>query len=181
MNWLGLIASAIDSLAWPTLVGFVIFLLRNAIIQLIQRLSRVKYKDLEANFKQRLDDLHPHRGTAIDTNALDPDADNTVTLIELADISPRAAILEAWAKIEASIRLFLKSVGIKPRKYYQGLNKLPKEHSRKIEQIIHPLEELRILRNQAAQSADFDLSPEIARNYIDTAAWVERTIDQASQ
>ena len=171
MNWFGLFASIIDSLAWPTLVGIVIFLLRDSFNQLLQRLSRFKYKDVEANFNERLNDLQPTESIATETERLVPDGDNTVTLLELADISPRGAILEAWIKIESSTRGFLESVGMERRKYYQGLRRLSPEHLSKIEQVIHPYEELRILRNEAAHSSDFDLTPETARRYIETATW----------
>lgn len=181
MNWFGLFASIIDSLAWPTLVGIVIFLLRDSFNQLLQRLSRFKYKDVEANFNERLNDLQPTESIATETERLVPDGDNTVTLLELADISPRGAILEAWIKIESSTRGFLESVGMERRKYYQGLRRLSPEHLSKIEQVIHPYEELRILRNEAAHSSDFDLTPETARRYIETATWVEQTIKEATR
>lgn len=181
MNSLGLFASIVDSLAWPALFGLVVFSFKDSIVQLLQRLSRFKYKNLEADFIETLDDLPPIDETKKDAENLVPIVDNTITLLELADISPRVAILEAWAQIESSTRRFLESVGIERRKYYAGLRKLPHEYLQEIEQIVQPYEELRMLRNKAAHSGDFDLSPEVARRYIEKATWVEQTIRKASQ
>ena len=181
MKFLGIFASIVDSLAWPVLVGFVIFFLRDPVVQLLQRLSRFKYKDVEAEFKDGLDNLQPAGETELDSKVLDPADGDSITLLELAEISPRGAILEAWIQIESSTRRFLESIGIERRKFYEGLKKLPHENLQQIEQIVQPFEELRVLRNKAAHSAEFDLSPEVAKRYIDTATWVERAIREATR
>ena len=179
MNSLGLFASIVDSLAWPVLFGLVVFSFKDSIVQLFQRLSRFKYKNLEADFNKTLDHLPPIDGTKKDAENVDPIVDNTITLLELADISPRAAILQAWAKTESSKWLFLETVGLERWKYYSGLRTIPDEYLHEIEQVVQPYEELRILRNKASHSGDFDLSPEVARRYIEKATWVERTIHEA--
>ena len=181
MNRIELIASLVDSMAWPVVVVVIAYWLRDSIVALAERISSVKIRDVEAFFNQTLEDIAPAEAEITATERLQATESKSVTLMELVDISPRVAILEAWVGIEAATRHYSKSHGLGKRVSYQGLRRLPKEHRQKIEHILTPYQELRVLRNRAAHSTDFDLTPQIARKYIDVATWVERVLNDASR
>ena len=181
MNWLELIASLVDSISWPILVGLVVYWLRHSIVALAERVSRIKFKDMEAHFKERLGELTPDDAKVAAEESMETAESKTITFMELADISPKTAILEAWIRIEVATRRYTKSLGLGKRLSYQGLRRLPQQHRQKIEHILTPYQELRYLRNQAARSSEFDLTPQVAREYIDVAIWVERVLDDTSR
>lgn len=180
MTVLEFFASVIDSLAWPALVGFIVYLARDQVVQLVGRLSRFKYKEIEAEFRQALEDIEVIRGEAIEGEIVEVKQEGTITLDELADVSPRAAIMEAWIKIEMATRDFYESIGLERRLSYRGLREVPNEHQRQIEPVMGAYKELRQLRNKAAHSSDFDLSADIAREYIAVASQVETALRKAA-
>ena len=179
MNWLELIASVVDSISWPFVVGLVVYWLRDSIAALAERISWLKFKDTEAHFKEKLEDLKPDDGEVAAKERLEAAESKTITLIELADISPTVAILKAWIGIEAATSRYSESLGLGKMPSYQSLRRLPKKHRQKIEHILTPYQELRVLRNKAAHCSDFDLTPQVAREYIDVSTWVERVLTDA--
>ncbi len=52
MGWKELVSSIIGYLAWPITVLVMFFLVRERIGQLIDKLGRLKYKDLELDFSK---------------------------------------------------------------------------------------------------------------------------------
>lgn len=183
MTFLEFLAALVDSLAWPALVGYVIYLLRDSFAALLRRLSSVKYKELEAQFREALSEIKlPQEPASAESLSLEdePSRPDTVSLIELADVSPRVAVMEAWIKIEHATRDYLESAGLDRRYSYQGLRRLPKSDRSKLEPILMPYQELRILRNKAAHGLESDLTPDVARDYIRVASEVEKAIRAAS-
>ena len=172
MNFLQFLASIIDSLAWPGVTGFGLYVLRKPAGKLLERVSRFKYKDLEAEFRDTLEDIKPPITDAIDVEVIEKSTVNTVSLTELAEVSPRAAIMEAWIKVENATADYCTSKGLDSRISYQGLRRLPQEQKKEIEHILTPYQELRVLRNKAAHASDFELKPESAKEYIDVANYI---------
>ncbi len=61
MGWKQFIAEIVSNLAWPIVVVAVLFKFRSELAKIIQRLARLKYKDLELDFdkvKQQAEELH---------------------------------------------------------------------------------------------------------------------------
>ena len=182
MNFLEFLAALLDSLAWPALVGYIIYLLRDSFATLLRRLSSFKYKELEAQFRETLSEIDLPQEPASPERLSpeeEPSRPDTVSLIELADVSPRAAVMEAWIKIEHATRDYLESAGLERRFAYQGLRRLPASARSKLKPILNPYHELRILRNKAAHGLEFDLTPDVARDYIRVASDVEKAIRSA--
>jgi hypothetical protein len=88
--------------------------------------------------------------------------------------------MEAWVKIEKATRDFYESIGLERRVSYRGLREVPNQHLRQIEPVMGAYNELRHLRNKAAHSSDFDLSADIAREYIVVASQVETALKNAA-
>ena len=176
MNSFEFIASLVESLIWPATIFTLFLLIKEPLIQLLTRVSHLKYKGLEADFLQTLNHLKASTTETANEAATNAQDVPTVTLRDLADISPRTAILEAWIKIETATRDLFESAGFPRRKFYQGLERLPDEKKEQIKHVLGPYTELRVLRNKAVHSSEVELTPKIAHEYIDVTSWVERVI-----
>lgn len=175
------IASLVDSLAWPGLIAYLVFLFKGPLSALLNRLSSFKYKELEAEFRETLAEIEMPQKELGQLAPTQISHAESVTLAELADTSPRAAVMESWIRIERATAKFLESIGLDKRMSYQGLRRLPSEHLSRIEHILTPYQELRLLRNKAVHGVDADLSPKLAKEYIEVASKVERAIIDASR
>lgn len=135
MTWLQFFAEAIKALAWPVALAFTVFHFRGDIRQVLSKLSKAKYKDLEVEFRERILDI---KSTGLDfarerNKRLDeepslipcPPSGESLELPnwrsvndfsarvsdaefrKLLENSPRAAIIEAWRDVEAAAELAL--------------------------------------------------------------------------
>ena len=181
MNLLAFIAQIVDSLAWPIFVAWFIYLFRDSLAAQFSRLTKVKYKEFVAEFNNDLDQIElpsiPDEPSATEELG----EEKTISLSELAEVAPRAAILEAWAMIERSTRQYLASVGVDKRMSYQGLRKLPAEHQQPLERILGPYQELRLLRNRAAHVHDDILTASVATKYVALATQIDSKIRDAAR
>lgn len=175
MDWLSFISTVIDSVAWPAAVIILVLLLRKPISNLIPLLQKLKYKDLELEFGRRIEEAKEEAATElppeIDILAL-PSADRD-NLAQLAAISPRAVVTEAWRKVETAALDAAERHAVA----------LPYRHARSPVQVIRALqkaglvgqgkmplfEDLRVLRNEAAHAPEFALSPDSAIEYASLA------------
>jgi len=181
VSTLEFVAKVIDSLVWPALVAWLVYGFRSPIGTLIGRLSTLKYKDLEAEFEKRLDEIEPVAGVVSAQITDTAEQQQTISLVELAEIAPRAAVLEAWIQIEKATREYLDSIGIERRLSYQGLRRLPDIHKAPLKPILPGYQELRLLRNIAAQAQDSDINADTAKSYVDIALWIAAEIRRASK
>lgn len=181
MSFAEFLASTIDSLAWPVILAWLAVRFKDSIGALIGRLTLFKYKGLEAEFEQKLEQIGSPPTEPSAPGGESDEGAATISIFDLADISPRAAIMESWIKIERATRDYLNSVGIERRKSYQGLHRLPSEIRKPLEPILSAYQELRLLRNKAANAHDIDLNSDLAREYADIALSVERTIREAAK
>ena len=181
MNGLEFIASIIDSLAWPASLFGVIFLFRARVAELIPFIGKLKYKEFELEFRESMRELGAEAKALEGEGAEEPPEDPSVAdqLYALAELSPRAAILEAWLNVESHAAMALRSRGIATD---EELRKLaPMRLARLIEsttalndeelKIFHKLREL---RNQAVHLGDPDLSAHDVAEYIDLSFFLMR-------
>lgn len=107
-DWVTLITKLVSALAWPLTVLIIIYLLRKPLNELLPKLLRLKYKDLEVSFDKELKEAKDKADTSelpkVDKLAgYSPIVEKRDRLFELARNYPRAAIIEAWTQLEASI------------------------------------------------------------------------------
>lgn len=157
---MNLLVQLLTGIAWPVVVVWIAYLFKGELRNLIGRVSRFKYKELE--FESGLDRAESSVAVIEATKSI-PEPDSAVDdrlrqLRDLVRVSPRAAIMEAWIMIEESAARsgFITGAQI-PRtnvmsfiNYLVQQGKLPPESE---SLVVH----LRNLRNQAAHYFDFTL------------------------
>lgn len=182
MDWLQFIASMTEALAWPIALIVVFLLLRRHLLARMPDLESLEWKDFRFRFGRRVHEL------AAQTRQELPDAeagaatslDGERHRLKLADISPRAAILESWIELEGAAAVALKRRGAAVTR--QEL----RQPSRLADALVTTgllganqaglLSELRRLRNAAAHAADPKITAETAREFVGIAAAFERLI-----
>lgn len=181
MNGLEFIASIIDSLAWPASLFGVLFLFRAKVAELIPYIGKLKYKEFELEFRESMRELGAEAKALEGEASKEPLEDPSVAdqLYSLAELSPRAAILEAWLNVESHAAMALRSRGIATDEEIRKL--APMRLARLIEsaaalndeemKIFHKLREL---RNRAVHLGDPDLSAQDVAEYIDLSFFLMR-------
>ena len=170
MDTLTFISNVIQALAWPLTLLILILLLRTPITNLIPLIQRLRYKDLELEFGQRVEEAKVEAAQELPEAAEEPTplGPEREAIVRLAEISPRAAVLEAWRRVELATLATAKiasgdnlPIKVKP---FQAIRAL--EQNERIERsAINLLKELRSLRNEAAHAPQFALSQESALEY----------------
>lgn len=175
MDWLTFITHIVASLAWPITVVVILLILRRPLLNLFPLLQRLRFQGLELDFSQRIQalaieargQLPPLRGV------LDGEESLRDRWIELANLSPRAVVLESWLQLE--------KVAIEDSRRH-GL-KLSSAEVRSPLVLGQALEaagildintvgiyhQLRNLRNAAAHASEFAFTPDSAIEYADLA------------
>ncbi|MDD2369317.1 MAG: hypothetical protein PHQ90_08450 [Sulfuricurvum sp.] len=174
MDWMTFITKIIDSIAWPAAIVLVIWWLKSHIGQLIPFTKKFKYGDLEIEFEQQLKELKKEAEASKLEHAT-PERDSSEMLSylsETADVSPRAAIVDAWVGLELTAFNSAGQLGIEN-------NKRPMPFSRLIaalesEGIIKPkdsniLKKLMRLRNEALHSPNFNITKKEAQEFAELA------------
>lgn len=167
MDILSFIASLISSLAWPGTVILCVIFLRKPIAELIPFMRNLKFKDLEISFDHRLNELKAEADQAelpsIPAPATEPPAkvalgtDYWNTIEGLSEVSPRAAIAEAWRRVEGALEDYFRRLGQERPPSYQGMLRTLRAQNRPIPIAMSLLQELRVLRNRAVHARDFEI------------------------
>lgn len=165
MDWKQFIAQIVSSMAWPALVIIILLIFKTELAKIVQRLGRVKYKDLELEFdkvKLQAEELHkdmpeelPGPKSPVFTSLEDQ-------ILDAVERTPSAAILLAWSGLETAMASAVSRLGISPDSpsyrspmhNIEMLSKyggLPKSH-------VSLLQEMRMLRNRVAHEKDALLS-----------------------
>lgn len=172
MGLLEFLASLVKSLAWPVVVGYCVYILRTPVGNLLGSVSKLKYGDLEAEFQGTLGRIiHTQKATTRQIGNEEKEAP-TVALEDLAEISPRSAVLEAWIMVEKETVDFCKAHGLPVTLSYQGLFRLSKEKELDIEAFQTAYQELRLLRNKAVHATDAEITSETAKQYVKAANFI---------
>ncbi len=171
MNLLEFFASIVGSLAWPVSVVFCIYILRVPAGKLIERVTKLKYGELEAEFQERLKKIGPISEDGIKEIPKEQST-TSISLEDLIEVSPRAAILEAWIVVEKATLKFCEANGLPLNISNQGLFRLSEEKGLDIDAFQNAYQELRLLRNKAAHATDSDITRVTAKQYVKTAYFI---------
>lgn len=170
-----LVVNLLVGIAWPAAIVWVAMLFRHDIRFLLKRISQLKYKDVEASFDEGLAKAEANAAVIENpplTITRQPEfSDRLEQLRRIADVSPRASILEAWVLVEeaAAKSGFVQGASsprVNPFLFVEELvrlGKLPIGSTSLVEQ-------LRRLRNQAAHLPDFSITQDEADRYLQIAA-----------
>jgi hypothetical protein len=175
------IVALISAVVWPIAAIWIAYLFRGEVRGLASRVSHLKYKDMEATFERELKAAEV-KAEAIpsQTPAALPSPDlmsRLEGLQRIADISPRAAIMEAWILIESAAGQAGFAQGaarprINPMLFVDWLIKSGKLPAGSIELV----EALRNLRNQAAHLPNFSINRDEADRYLKLAVKISSLI-----
>ncbi|HZX81063.1 MAG TPA: hypothetical protein VFE72_08950 [Lysobacter sp.] len=182
MDVLEFIAAMTKALAWPVALVAIFLVLRRHLVARLPELESLEWKDFHLRFGRRVHQLAAEAQAALDPAeiASAPSIDGEARRRRLAEISPRAAILEAWIELEgaAAVALRRRGAAIPQRELQQP--------SRLADALISSgllgagqatlLSELRRLRNAAAHAADPRIDVDTAREFVGVAAAFERLI-----
>ena len=175
-----LVVNLIVGIAWPVAVVWIAYVFKGELKSLLRRVSQLKYKDLEAQFGAG---LALAESEVSSLQAAPPAAPRPELLSKLeslrriSDVSPRAAILEAWVLVEdaAGRSGFVEGASIpriNPHLYVEELvrlGKLPAGSDSLLDQ-------MRKLRNQAAHMPDFTVDQDEADRYLQLATRMSELI-----
>ena len=184
----------IEILAWPVVVLVLTYSLRSELRQLLERLTEVKYGTFAAKFGRELEEarveLRQIEATVDSATSAGPGstsssfnsgyADTLATLLKIADIAPRAAIVEAWRRVEAAARKTADRMGITMIGGVgesQAIHTLADNGSLPAS-AISLYERLRKMRNDAAHTRGDSITKEVAEDYILLALHFAEQVDR---
>jgi len=187
MDFLSFLANIIGSLSWPIMILIFILLLRKPLSDLIPLIRTLKYKEFEIEFGRKLEELEAQADRAAlpsisptptveGLKGLTPEAGYWEAIERLADVSPRAAIAEAWRRVEWALEDYFMKLGLERPPSYQGMVRAMRglgEGSKLPLAAMNLFQELRVLRNKAVHARDFDFDSQKA---IEFARLAERVI-----
>ena len=207
MSWLAFAASLIHSLAWPAAVTAVIIVLRRPISAALRRgVHSVRAGPVEVVFENELAEVREElrRSPELAARAasqfsafpllkefrLRPTAALPASLsgelARLAEVSPRAAVLAAYERIEERLVQVLNNAGAEPSQAVGGraLARLARTHGLISDETLAAVDGLSVLRDLAAHSAADDIGVDRARDYLalaDAVLYVLRAKTQADR
>ena len=170
----------IDSLAWPVAVLIIVLIFKKELSKLISKLSNVKYREFEANFSNKLQDAEDKLKEIKRPDVKDiPEAleqskieeTDYDRIMRIAEISPRAAISEAWSEVEIAAKTAARQSELhvdKPESV-RNIVKAFIKNGVFNEMNLQAFEELRVLRNRAVHTPEFYIQEDETEKYIDLA------------
>jgi hypothetical protein len=175
----------IEALAWPVTVLVLAFGFRTELQKVFNRISKLKYKEVEATFDKELSRVENHTKLYVqpeerliaETSA---EKSGYAQLLRLADVSPRAAVTEAWRNLESAVDQIAVSMGVDAKRPMSGARAIQTLIDKKqVDQsLLEDYDRLRKLRNQAVHAEEFDISQTEAERYaalaIEIATFIKR-------
>jgi hypothetical protein len=168
VNGLAFVASLVHSLAWPAAVAVAVIVLRRPIGAALGRgVRRLRAGPVEVEFDQELAEVRQELRRSPELAAEPRRVPDSLgeELAKLAEVSPRAAVLEAYARIEARLAELLAETDL-PRVSGRVLAPLARNRGLISDETATAVEGLSVLRNLAAHSPADDIGAERARDYL---------------
>lgn len=181
MDWLTFVSKLIETLAWPAVVLVVVALLRKEVRALLAILKKVKAGPVEAEFEREINELKSVADAELPVvEQPAPATSNQNELEQLAQINPRAAIIESWRRLELEARKALSRLGISMN-WRDAAS--PLAHARNLakstllsQEELVLFNDLRNLRNMSVHAEKFSPTLESALSYIEVAFRVQQTL-----
>ncbi|MDX2367735.1 MAG: hypothetical protein QNK36_04935 [Colwellia sp.] len=177
MDGLTFTSNMISTLAWPITVIILFFILRSELPNIAKSIKKFKYKDVELEFgaavkavaKEAKGSLPPSKSNVIAGKTTE---DIKTRLDAVAELAPRAAILESWIQVEAAAADVIQKKGLVSSVRYPGPTRLLT--ALKNEGILNGkqtliFEQLRMLRNEAVHVHDAEFTVAAVASYIESA------------
>ncbi|ELO5035064.1 hypothetical protein LAW65_00535 [Escherichia coli] len=180
MDGLTFLASITQSLAWPLIVGAVLYYGRDDIVKIIKTLKSIKYNDFEMLFEKKI-----AQTAEVAENKVGANASYTGKYDEFAFLNARQTIKISFDKLEAALRNALSTKIsnnlIKDTNVLNARGRL--QDNLPVEIILSVLNKhgfiddsfqdvfnkLRSLKDAIANWSEFEITNEAAKNYADSA------------
>ena len=184
MDWLTFTSKLIEALAWPIATVAMVALLRKQIAAALPLVKRLKAGPVEAEFEREVRELAESAQAAPPAAPAEPaQVGFKSELYKLAQVSPRAAILEAWLAVEAAaiaaVRTRSPSTVSDARKPVLLATMLSQNEVLAQGQLAI-FQELRSLRNQVVHVSDFYPTLEAVSNYIELATYLKGWLEASA-
>ena len=165
------IVRLVDALAWPVVAVIVVFMVRKPLARLLPLIERVRYKDVEVNFRQLIEET-TSKADAVSSLLDVPPIDERIQ--DLARVYPRGAIIESWLLVERAVADLAEARDVSvpasrrrsPRQVVGALEKAGTLD----EELAKLVMDIYAIRNGVAHTADFSPSRDDAQEYIRTSA-----------
>ncbi|HET7306671.1 MAG TPA: DUF4145 domain-containing protein [Gammaproteobacteria bacterium] len=170
MNWAVFVVNMTRALAWPIAAMALAWVLRESLGSLIGRVTRVRVGGSEIELSRKVDEIAQKLPSYQPITKGDLDQLRTYKL--LAEISPRAAIAEAWNELEQRIGDLIGAT----RKPNQSVSELLRELSTEGSlpaDIAAAVWQLRDLRNQAVHRTSATITMEDVMSFVALAKRIE--------
>ena len=181
MDNLAFISSIVSSLIWPIVVVFIVIILRRPLQDLIadlgRRLHSIKFPGGEAEFSDELAEIKEAADEAnLPPAPISPPVGPLLLEVEgyekqwikLAELSPRAAITEAWRQVEIAMREVARRYEISEKDSRSPLTLIRELGKRQIltPDILAIVGDLRGIRNTAAHGLRVEITQTDAAEYV---------------
>lgn len=173
MNWMSFVSSLVQSLAWPAGTVGVVLLLRQPIGELLSHgIRRLKAGPVEVEFDREATEVRQEVRRIPEVAAAEPrlaPVSLTDELTSLAEVSPRSAVLEGFARIEERLYKLVDGAGVEKAGGVHGnaLAKLAFDQALISEETRSAVQGLSVLRNLAAHgSLHDDIGTDRANDYL---------------
>lgn len=177
MDWLTFTVEMSKALGWPiaTLVIFLVF--KHPLLELLALIRKIKYKDIEVEIaKKEIVEIRELSASAVSGKIGEFPIGDLQYFKQLADISPRAAITEAWSRVERLIYHAAKVPGMESRPAGVSFSKILaslRESGAVEPSMLSVVEKLRAIRNKVVHFQSEALSAEDAMDYVLSMNFVE--------
>nr|VVV06060.1 hypothetical protein AW0309160_03544 [Aliivibrio wodanis]VVV06074.1 hypothetical protein AW0309160_03558 [Aliivibrio wodanis]VVV06088.1 hypothetical protein AW0309160_03572 [Aliivibrio wodanis] len=177
------VVKIVDSVAWPVLILILSVMFKRSLGVLTERVSKFKYKDVEANFGQELQKIegkaknlpkHPVTSIHHDKEYWDNMTIRGVftqwdQIKRIADTSPKAAILEAWLDVDIAVFAAARAGNIDTSKFCTAVSQARElMDNGNVPRDIWPIiTDLHRLKRQVEKSNDFSTSYDETTTFID--------------
>jgi hypothetical protein len=182
---LSFISSIVKTLAWPSLLLFLVLFFKEPLAELLRNIVHVRYKEFEIDFGRRLQKIAAEADkvlpptTEVEARVLSNLIAPKQLFKEIANLDPSAAVLVAWRHLEQASRRAAERYGIKPG--WQTLKVLAslRAEGRIDEQTYQIFREMRQLRNQAAHEDASNITEAEAIEFAELSIRLAAKLDQA--
>lgn len=162
------ISDTIGHVVWPVLVGVILWIFRKPISAVISSLRRITYRrgeglsaDFDPSAFAELKELPEDTAQPVEDEEHQVDQ-NT---IELSEANPRGLVIEAWIGVEQAMARAARERGLRPARSITRMKQNLLESGALDPGLNGLIEDLRVMRNEAAHRQDLELKPEEARHY----------------
>lgn len=192
MSILEFLSNIIGDLAWPVAAIILIFITRKHIAELLASVTRLKFKDLEMDFRRLAESaeklppsLPPLPDEQPSSRAIYSSLENQI--LDVVERAPSAAILLAWASVETAISSAVARMAISPeppqyRSVVHNLEQL-RNFSQLPKEVAHTINEMRMLRNKVTHDnkQGLAISQQRALSYAETAIRIIKHLEGLSR